>query len=267
MSLITVLSPDDAVIDAVRAWPPLAAVTVARRWERLDMLALDRPVTDVIFDGGAFDPGADVGRLISDFHHRFPSIGLTFISPGPLRGQDFLEVGKLMEGRGLYFPPRGDIGTGVLRGLTASARRSATGRLLQSVGRRLGQLERTILRTAMTAAILGWDAERFARHVGYSRPHFSARLKLCGLPSAGHLLLWAKLMHAGHWLADPGRTGQSVARQLDYANGATFRRALRSYVGATPTEVVANGGFYAVCHAFLDVCDLGDSLLGERSVA
>lgn len=263
MSLITVLSRDPDVRTAVERLPRLASVSTARRWERLANLALERPVTDVIFDGGAFEAGDDVGRLISDFHHRFPSIGLTFVAPGRLDPGDFLAVGRLMDGRGLYLGTFADVSTDVRRGLAASARRSVSGRLLQAVGHRLGAFERTVLRAAMGAVVLGWDADRFAAHVGYSRPHLSVRLRRAHLPSAGRLLSWARLLHAGQWLTDPGRTGQSVARQLDYANGSTFRRALRNFVGLTPTQVVLGGGFRIVCEAFMDLCGLGGDLPGR----
>ncbi len=266
MTFITVLSRDPTVRGVVESLPRITSVSTARRWERLETLALERPVTDVVFDGGAFEPGDDVGRLISDFHQNFPSIGLTFVAPGRLDGGDFLSVGRLMEGRGLYLGAFTDMASDVRRGLAASARRSVSGRLLQAVGNSLGGFERTVLQTAMYAVVLGWDADRFARYIGYSRPHLSHRLRAVDLPSTGHLLVWGRMLHAGLWLTDPGRTGQSVARQLDYANGSTFRRALRSYVGLTPTQVVLSGGFRAVCEAFLDVCGLGHRR-PERSVA
>src|ERR671934_141929 len=41
---------------------------------------------------------------------------------------------------------------------------------------------------------------------------------------------------------EPGRTGESVSRQLEYSSGAAFRRALREYTGATPTHVAERGG-------------------------
>jgi AraC-like DNA-binding protein len=81
------------------------------------------------------------------------------------------------------------------------------------------------------------------------------------------LLLWARLMHAGRWLGEPGRSAESVSRQLDYANGATFRRALRNYLELTPTEIRSEGGLDVVLRAFLDVCGLPDSLRDARSVA
>ena len=69
--------------------------------------------------------------------------------------------------------------------------------------------------------------------------------------------MWAKLLHAGRWLGDPGRTGESVARQLEYSNGSAFRRALRNYTGATPMGIREAGGLEPVLNAFLERCGLG----------
>jgi len=66
---------------------------------------------------------------------------------------------------------------------------------------------------------------------------------------------------------EPGRTGESVSRQLEYSSGAAFRRALRNYVGMTPTEVRAFGGLPPVLSRFLDECGLPDTLQGDLSVA
>ena len=69
---------------------------------------------------------------------------------------------------------------------------------------------------------------------------------------------------AGCWLSEPGRTGESVSRQLEYANGSTFRRALRNYVGATPTEVREEGGLSLVLSRFLNRCGLEEPDLGSE---
>ncbi|MEM7415415.1 MAG: helix-turn-helix domain-containing protein [Gemmatimonadota bacterium] len=266
MALITVLSRNPDVVAAVEHFRPVAPVTVARGWERMEALVLTRPVTDVIFDGASFERSDDVGRLLADFHQDFPSVGLTYVDHGQLDGQNFLTAG-LIGREGLSFGSYGDVRAGVRQGLTRSAIRSPTGMLLRAVGNRTPRFGRETLRAAMFAATLGWPSDRFARHVGYTRPHLSSLLRATRLPSPGQLLTWAKLLHAGHWLCDPGRTGQSVAAQLDYANGATFRRALRTYVGLTPTQVVALGGFDAVCRVFLDVTGLADSVEDGLSAA
>jgi AraC-like DNA-binding protein len=112
------------------------------------------------------------------------------------------------------------------------------------------------VRLALESVHRRLSADEFAAEVGLSRPFLSERLKRVGLPSTGHLLVWSRLLHAGAWLAEPGRTGQSVARQLDYSSGAALRRALRNYTGATPTEVIDQGGLTFLLRRFLERHDL-----------
>jgi AraC-like DNA-binding protein len=132
---------------------------------------------------------------------------------------------------------------------------------------RIPRIEYEVVRAALDGALLGWRADDLADRAGWTRAHLSVRLRDCGLPSAGHLLLWARLLHAARWLEEPGRSAESVSRQLDYANGPAFRRALRNYVAATPTQVRRGGGIRWMLEQFLDVCGLGDSVGADLSVA
>jgi AraC-like DNA-binding protein len=120
----------------------------------------------------------------------------------------------------------------------------------------LPRRELRALRMALDGVHLRWSADEFAARIGFSRPHLSVRMKRIGLPSTGHLLTWARLMHAGRWLEEPGRTAESVSRQLEYSSGAAFRRALKQYTGATPTEVVEAGGLKFVIARFVERCGL-----------
>jgi len=137
----------------------------------------------------------------------------------------------------------------------------------RAVTSHLPSRESMAIRMALEGVQRAWSTEDLAARLGVTRPHLSVRLKSVGLPSAGHLLIWAKLLHAGRWLTDPGRSAESVSRQLDYSSGAAFRRALRTYLGATPTEVKEKGGLRLVLGRFLDACGLGDSVVLGRSVA
>jgi AraC-like DNA-binding protein len=123
------------------------------------------------------------------------------------------------------------------------------------------------LRMAMEGVQRTWTTGGLARVMGLSRPHLSVCLKAAGLPSAGHLLVWSRMLHAGRWLADPGRTAESVSRQLEYSSGAAFRRALRGYTGATPSQVRASGGLPFVLDRFMALCGLGGRRRDDRSVA
>jgi AraC-like DNA-binding protein len=108
------------------------------------------------------------------------------------------------------------------------------------------------VKVAMDSVDRRWSAEQFATAIGFSRPFLSEQLKACGLPSVGQLLIWARLLHAGFWLEEPGRTGESVSRQLEYSSGAAFRRSLRALTGATPMEVARGGGLEYVLRHFME---------------
>lgn len=127
----------------------------------------------------------------------------------------------------------------------------------------LPRRELLTVRAALDGVHLRWTADEFAARIGLTRPHLSVRMKRLGLPSTGHLLTWARLLHAGRWLEEPGRTGESVSRQLEYSSGAAFRRALREYTGATPTQVAERGGLEFVLGRFVERCGLRST----RSVA
>jgi AraC-like DNA-binding protein len=149
-----------------------------------------------------------------------------------------------------------DLSRAIPHALQRSAERSATAMVTRVMSPHLPFRELNAIRVAMDGVDYRWSAERFAEIVGLSRPFLSERLKACRLPSTGHLLLWTRLLHAGMWLEEPGRTGESVSRQLEYSSGAAFRRALKMYTGATPTEVVEEGGVSFVLARFLQACGL-----------
>ena len=135
--------------------------------------------------------------------------------------------------------------------------RSTEALVTRALSAYLPSRETLAVRLALRGAQLGWTTGELAARAGLTRAHLSVRLKAAGLPSAGHLLVWAKLLHAGRWLGDPGRTGESVSRQLEYSDGSAFRRALRNYTGATPMGIRDAGGLKPVLDAFLSTCGLG----------
>lgn len=135
------------------------------------------------------------------------------------------------------------------------------GRVSRALSPRIGRWEMTVVGRALDRGHRRMDADSFAAEVGFTRPHLSRRLQEAGLPSTGHLLRWTTLFLAGQWMPDRGRSGESVSRQLEYANGSTFRRALRRDLGMTPSELaraglpevlrvfVEDGGFASACLA------------------
>ena len=267
MPLVTLLSRDSVLRDAMRdALADDGSVAPARTWSRLLWLVRERPVTALVLDGSSLPKRLHEAEAIGELRRRFPSASMVFVSrrqPEPLT---LFRLGRVgLDGLVLLSVD------GLVDGLRMSLRRALSDStsilVTRAVGFRLPPRERRLFHGAMEAVHRGWNAEELAAHVGLTRPHLSVRLRACGLPSAGHLIIWAKLLHAGRWLGDPGRSAESVSRQLEYSSGAAFRRALKHYVGMTPTEVREKGGLRPVLDCFLDACGRGDTLHLDPFVA
>ena len=267
MAFITVLTRDQKVRQAVRS-PVLREHTVAstRTWERLGWLLRERPATAVVLDSEALPAGLAEDLAVGDLRRRYPSVAALFIVRPGADPVSLFRLGRAGLGNLVLLPVDAlveEVGRAIRTALT-----SGTASLVaRAVSPYVPTREATAIRMALEGVQRGWGTEELAAQMGLTRPHLSVRLKVVGLPSAGHLLVWAKLLHAGRWLTDPGRSAESVSRQLEYSSGAAFRRALRTHVGATPTRVKEGGGLRYVLRHFLDACGLGDSVVFDRSVA
>jgi AraC-like DNA-binding protein len=266
MPLVAVLTRVPEAEKAVRqALGGVQTVAVTRSWERLLWLVRERPVTVVVLDSGV---GKDLAEdaAVGDLRRRFPSLSTVFIARPQTDPISLFRLGRAGIG-GLVLLSADALSEGVAQAMRESLRDGTEAIVTRALSARVPPRESAALRLALEGVQQGWSSEELAAQLGLTRPHASVRLRACGLPSTGHMLLWAKLLHAGRWLADPGRTGESVSRQLEYSSGAAFRRALKNYVGLTPSQVKSLGGLKPILERFLDACGLGDSLQGDLSVA
>jgi len=268
MPLVSVFSNVSAVHRALRESPEATlAVAAARSWDGLLRQVRERPTTIVVIDSGALPPRLSGDDAVGELRRRFPSLGLVFIARPQVDPVSLFRLGRAGI-RSLVLLPLDVLSTDELRAAIWGALVSSTESLVtRAVSPHVPDFEARTVRLALEGVQRGWGAEDLARSLGMTRPHASFRLKSSGLPSAGHLLTWAKLLHAGRWLMDPGRSAQSVSRQLEYSSGAAFRRALRVYGGMTPSEVKGGGGLTAVLGRFLDACGLPYRLQRDFSVA
>ena len=265
MPFVTILSSDVKLRDAVRASLGTHAVATARSWDRLLWLVRERPVTAVALDSDGLPSGIAADATIGELRRRFPSLATVLVARPSTDPLSLFRLGRAGIG-GLVLLPADRL-AGVSEALRRALGAGTEAVVTRAVSPYLPRRETHALRLALEGVQHGWSAKELAEHCGLSRAHASVRLKAVGLPSAGHLLVWARLLHAGRWLADAGRTAQSISRQLEYSSGAAFRRALRNYVGMTPSEVRSFGGLVPVLSRFLDACGLPDSLQGDLSVA
>ena len=236
---------------------------VVPSWSALERAVRDRPVTEALIGLERLDTEASIRRL-RDLQRLYPSVGLVLACTPPVDARALFEVGRACGRLPVLIRGVDDSPRRVMAALNqASPRRTAT-RVLTALRGRIPEEETEVVHSVLEWSHRCWPARRMAGAFGYSRPFLSERLKARGLPSIGRLQLWARLFHAATWLSDPGRSAESVAVQLEYADGAGFRRALRKCTGCTPTEIVETGGLGRVLEAFFLECETLRSSPGQR---
>ena len=210
----------------------------------------ERPVTVALVD---LAERMEVEDGLLELRSLFPHVGLVLMAR---RHDDPVALFRLGRAgiRNLVLLSVDDLQMALPLALFRAAEEGTAALVARRLSAYLPRRELRTLRLALDRVHLRWSADEFAAHVGFSRPHLSVRMKRLGLPSTGHLLTWARLLHAGRWLEEPGRSGESVSRQLEYSSGVAFRRALKQYTGATPTEVVEAGGLGFVIERFVECC-------------
>jgi AraC-like DNA-binding protein len=251
MALIATYVPDREVgLRLEQMVEPRHAVAPGHSWGGLLRVVRERPVTGAIVDLSAVPSTPSSAGAVAEFRARFPHLGLVLLFP---RLRDPVTLFRLGRAgiRNLILLSVDDLDVGLGRALARAQEGCATALVTRFLSPYLPRRESRVGRLAMDSVHRRWSAEELAREVGLTRPFLSERLKAFGMPSLGHLLLWSKLFHAGHWLEEPGRTGESVGRQLEYSSGAAFRRALKHYTGETPTGVREGGGLRLVLRRFI----------------
>ena len=256
MALTVLFTPDRALQrDLERALRHAQVARSTPSWAGFQRVVRERPILTAVLDESALPAGRAPEDSLGELRAQFPNLGLVLVSR---RHDDPVRLFRL--GRAgvtnLILLGVEDLGRTLPRALHRASSGGATAVVTRAMAPYLPRRELEALRIAMDGVHHRWSAEEFAEAVGLSRPFLSERLKASRLPSAGHLLIWVRLLHAGFWLEEPGRTGESVSRQLEYSSGAAFRRALKLYTGATPTEITLGGGLRLVLERFGEACGL-----------
>lgn len=255
MSLLALYSRDRALADRIEAQlGPGSDLARTPSWAGLIRVARERPVTIALADLADLAERGVEERLI-ELRALFPHLGLVLVAR---RHDDPVALFRLGRAgiRNLVLLSVDALEAELPRTLGRAAEEGTGALVARYLSAYLPRRELRILRLALDGVHQRWTADEFAARVGFSRPHLSLRFKVLGLPSTGHLLTWTRLLHAGRWLEEPGRTGESVSRQLEYSSGAAFRRVLKHYTGATPTEIGSSGGLGFVLRRFVERCGL-----------
>lgn len=251
VALLTRESPVRSLVE--RAAGPQRALAATPSWAAFLRLVRERPVTQAVLDLDSLGHrGCAVGRLASA-RDLFPHLPVVLLAHSRTDPTLLFRLGRAGV-RDLLLLQVDDLEHELPRALLRVGARGTSSVVLRALSPLIPRRELVAVRTALDGVHHRWGADDFASVLGLSRPHLSERLKEVGLPSAGHLLIWTRLLHAGRWLEEPGRTGESVSRQLEYSSGAAFRRALRLYTASTPTQVVERGGLDFVLDRFMTAC-------------
>jgi AraC-like DNA-binding protein len=104
---------------------------------------------------------------------------------------------------------------------------------------------------AVTRAHQRLSSTAFARLMARPRRSLATVLERAGFPPTQRLLMWGRLIVAGHLLEDTRRSADRVAESLGFPSGSAFRNACQRYVGLAPSEIRAAGGSVCVAEAFL----------------
>lgn len=266
MAAIAVLTRDRSTDQAIRyALAADHALVCLASWSRLEWMVRERPVTVTIIDGLALPRRNPAGAMLSILE-RYPSVATVLVAREEMDRALLFRLGRAGLA-GLVLLELDGLVRELPRAVRRSLRESTDSVVTRVVSPSLPRREATAIRMAVEGVQRGWRTDDVASAMGLTRAHLSVRLRTWGLPPTGHLVTWARLFHAGRWILDPGRTAESVSRQLDYSSGAAFRRVLRSYVGVTPTELRSAGGLRPVLESFLEACDLDVHPRAVRSVA
>jgi len=263
MAFFAILSHDSDLRTLVRrSLERRHSVADTASWERMLHLIRERPLTGVVLDQAALGAAKGPEAALATLRARFASLAVVLVARPDADPNTLLRLGRTGT-RGLVLVRVDDLSRDVPRVADRALARGTDALVTRAVSPYLAAREVLAVRGTLDGAVRGWDAEEVALRLGLSRPHVSVLLRAVGLPSLGHLLVWCKLLHAGRWLQDPGRSAQSIARQLDYSSGAAFRRALKNYTGTTPTTVRQSGGLSFVLDRFLSACALRGRGFGE----
>ncbi len=93
-----------------------------------------------------------------------------------------------------------------------------------------------------------------AELLGVHRKTLVNRLAAAGCPTPRALRTWCRLFVAARLLEEPGRTIDSIARQLDFDSTTGLRNALKRYTGHGAGAVRAAGGLADVLARFNAAC-------------
>lgn len=250
MALIAALLPKEADRSALGDATPEHLVAWARNWRDLDQLVKREPVAAAVADLHA-ERGKDGVLRIYRFACRYPHTPI--LAWGDLDARDLYRLGKA--GAQEVVVAQEGSNAGLVAELVGDAARDRLAAEIDGrLSDRVGQPARRLVQSAAERIQAGVQVPALAAANGMSVSTLERRCERWGLPTPGQLLLWLRIVYGLKWLLEPGRSVESVARQLGYSSGAAFRRAIKVTVGGKPTPLRNEQGLARALDGFIASC-------------
>jgi len=250
MALIATLLPHPADRDALGRAAPEDEFLRARNWRELNEIIRRRPATAAIADLHA-EPRKDgalrVYRLRVDYPHT------PILAWGDLGGRDLYRLGKA--GATDVVLSNDIENTQQVAEILDSALQKSIPRLIEEGLRdELEEPARTLIQYAAEGIPYRIQVPDLASAYDASISTLERRCEQWGVPTPGRLLLWLRVLYGLRWLAEPGRSLESIAEQLGYSSGAAFRRAIQATLGLRGSPLRTTRTFHNALHRFLAEC-------------
>jgi AraC-like DNA-binding protein len=124
---------------------------------------------------------------------------------------------------------------------------------------------RALMDAAVDTVMAGGHPRDLAKKLGFSQSTLLRWCQRSQLPNPRRLLLWMRMLLASALLDDPGHSVFSVGRACGYSGDQALRRALRSVIPMTPSELREAGAFETVSRAFFEeLAELRDDRADKR---
>lgn len=120
---------------------------------------------------------------------------------------------------------------------------------------RLTGRARTILDAAVETVMRGEHPRAMAKRLDFSPSTLLRWCERSQLPTPRRLLLWMRILMAAALLDDPGHSVSSVGKACGYSGDQALRRAIRSILPYTPSQLRERGAFETVSSAFFEELD------------
>jgi AraC-like DNA-binding protein len=250
MALIAALLPDPVDREALRRAASKHDLHYVDSWKDLAGIVRRLPITGVVADLHA-EPRKDGVLRIFRLGESFPHTPI--LAWGDLDGRDLYRLGKA--GAADVILSRDADNVQQVAEIIHPALGNSVPRLID-VGL-LGQIEdeaRALVHFAAEQIPNRIQVPDLALAYNTSVSTLERRCERWGIPTPGRLLLWLRVLYGLRWLAEPGRSLESIADQLGYSSGAAFRRAIQATIGVRGAPLRTYRSFHAALNRFLGEC-------------